>query len=64
MKDDIEEKTAKLPDFPKMYREGRVTGTREMNVSDSYIVVYSETLELIKILRVLHGAQKWPADND
>ena len=62
--DDIREKAAKLPEFPKMYRLGRVEGTREMNVGDNYIVIYSENPDVIKILRVLHGARQWPVDEE
>ncbi|MFK3668278.1 type II toxin-antitoxin system RelE/ParE family toxin [Ochrobactrum teleogrylli] len=62
--DDIREKAAKLPEFPKMYRVGRVKGTREMNVGDNYIVIYSESPNIVKILRVLHGARQWPDDEE
>lgn len=30
VKEDIEAKVAKLPDFPQLYRNGRIQGTREM----------------------------------
>jgi toxin ParE1/3/4 len=42
LKDDIEAKAAKLPEFPKLYRPGRVEGTREMIVWSNYIIVYQE----------------------
>ena len=32
LKDDIEAKVAMLPEHPKLYRPGRVAGTREMIV--------------------------------
>ncbi|HEX7329019.1 MAG TPA: type II toxin-antitoxin system RelE/ParE family toxin [Casimicrobiaceae bacterium] len=60
LKNDIEAKAAKLAEFPRMYREGRVPGTREMVVSANYIVVYSEDAFFVRILRVLHAAQQWP----
>lgn len=60
LKDDIEEKAAKLPEFPKLYRPGRVPFTREMVVWANYIVVYSEDALTVRILRVLHAAQQWP----
>lgn len=42
LKDDIEDKASRLPDHPKLYRPGRVAGTREMVVRSDYIVVYAE----------------------
>jgi addiction module RelE/StbE family toxin len=60
LKDDIEAKAAKLPEFPRPYRAGRVEGTREMLVWANYVVVYSEDPFTVHILRVLHAAQQWP----
>jgi toxin ParE1/3/4 len=60
LKDEIEAKTAKLPEHPKLYRAGRVTGTREMVVRSNYVVVYTENARAVTILRVLHAAQQWP----
>ncbi len=60
LKDDVEAKVAKLPEFPRLYRTGRVEGTREMVVWANYIVVYIEDPFTISILRVLHAAQQWP----
>ena len=62
LKDDIEEKVAALPEYPRMYRSVRVEGTREMLVRANYIVVYDVTVFTIMILRVLHAAQQWPAE--
>lgn len=61
LKDDIEAKAAKLPEHPKLYRPGRVVGTREMIVRSNYIVVYTEDATTETITRVLHTAQQWPA---
>ena len=62
VKDDIEEKVGKLPTFPKMGRTGRVDGTRELVALSNYVVVYQDTPDIIRILRVLHAAQQWPPD--
>lgn len=61
LKDDIESKAAQLPEFPKLYRPGRVEGTREMTVWSNFIVVYQHDAFTVRILRVLHAAQQWPA---
>jgi len=60
LKDEIEAKAAKLPEHPKLYRSGRVVGTREMVVRPNYLVIYTEDAEAVTILRVLHAAQQWP----
>jgi plasmid stabilization system protein ParE len=59
-KDDIEAKVAKLVEHPKLYRPGRVAGTREMIVRRNYVVVYAEDARAVSILRVLHASQQWP----
>lgn len=60
LKDDIEAKAARLPEHPKLYRVGRIEGSREMVVCANYIVVYTEDSFTVRILRVLHAAQQWP----
>jgi toxin ParE1/3/4 len=60
LKDDIEAKVAKLTEHPKLYRPGRVVGTREMVVRRNYVVVYAEDARAVTILRVLHASQQWP----
>ncbi|TRD17811.1 type II toxin-antitoxin system RelE/ParE family toxin [Palleronia caenipelagi] len=60
LKDEIEDKTSRLPEHPQIYRPGRVGGTREMIVRPNYVVIYSETPDTVTILRVLHAAQQWP----
>lgn len=60
LKDDIEAKTEKLSSHPKICRQGRITGTREMVVHKKNIVIYTESVGTISILRVLHAARSWP----
>ena len=64
LKNDIEAKTAKLPEHPKLYRAGRVPGTREMVVRSNYVVIYTEDARAVTVLRVLHAAQQWPPTQD
>lgn len=56
----LHKKIAALPAHPKIYRAGRVPGTREMIVRTNYVVVYKENSDAIIILRVLHTAREWP----
>lgn len=62
LKDEIETKVARLPQSPKIYRAGRVAGTREMVVRGNYVIIYSEDHQAVTILRVLHAAQLWPPE--
>jgi toxin ParE1/3/4 len=50
-----------LKKYPAMGRTGRVLGTRELVVPDTpYIIPYRVRRGAIEILRVFHGARKWP----
>ena len=50
-----------LLDFPGKGRAGKIEGTREWVVGDTpYILVYRIETDLIRIVRVMHGAQRWP----
>lgn len=60
LKDDIDAKVGKLREFPHLYPQGRISGTREMLVRGNYIVVYCDDPASVQILRVLHAAQQWP----
>jgi len=52
---------ARLASHPASGRPGRVPGTRELVVSGTpYIVPYRVRGETIEILRVFHGARRWP----
>jgi len=62
LKDEIETKASRLPEHPKLYKAGRVAGTREMVVRANYIVIYAASGHAVKILRVLHAARQWPPE--
>jgi addiction module RelE/StbE family toxin len=50
-----------LAQHPGMGRPGRVEGTRELVISGlQYVVPYIDQGDAVVILRVLHGAMKWP----
>ena len=47
--------------FPHRGRAGKKENTRELVLSPlPYIVVYRIAGDAVHILRILHGAQKWP----
>ncbi|UWU19029.1 type II toxin-antitoxin system mRNA interferase toxin, RelE/StbE family [Rhizobium sullae] len=53
----------RLLEFPESGRPGRVAGTRELVIPRTpYIAAYVAMDDKIRILRILHGAQMWPAE--
>lgn len=47
--------------FPESGRPGRRTGTRELVVNQTpYIAPYRLRGDVVEVLRVLHGRQRWP----
>ena len=61
LKDEIEEKAAKLPNHPKLYKPSlRVKGMRELVARSNYIVLYRETPALVEVVNVFHARQQWP----
>jgi toxin ParE1/3/4 len=50
-----------LGDYPASGRPGRVPNTRELVVAGTpYILPYRVRADAVEILRVLHGARRWP----
>lgn len=46
---------------PQIGRPGRCRGTRELVITGTpYVIPYRVRGEQVEILRVLHGARKWP----
>jgi toxin ParE1/3/4 len=59
--EEIERQVDLFADHPLMGREGGGNGTRELVVGRSpFIAVYRIKGKRIEILRILHGAQRWP----
>jgi toxin ParE1/3/4 len=61
--DRIRSQTNNLRDHPEFGRSGRLSGTRELVVAGtSFLVIYRirRQPQQIEILRVIHGAQRWP----
>lgn len=54
-----------LSNQPHLGRQGRVSGTRELVITQfPYIVPYRVRENRVEILRVFHTARKWPEDFD
>ncbi|WP_137392470.1 type II toxin-antitoxin system RelE/ParE family toxin [Rhodoligotrophos defluvii] len=60
---EIEQQSDMLADHPEIGRVGRRRGTRELVINRTlFILVYRvrSRAKRVEILRLLHGAQKWP----
>jgi toxin ParE1/3/4 len=54
---------SELKTFPRIGRSGRAGGTREIAFPPlPYVAIYEilEAQDEVRILRILHGAQRWP----
>ncbi len=59
----IREQVEGLAKFPESGRSGRVEGTRELVIQRTpYVAAYRIAGYKVRILRVLHGARRWPED--
>ncbi|MBA3810250.1 MAG: type II toxin-antitoxin system RelE/ParE family toxin [Caulobacteraceae bacterium] len=57
----IEVAARRLADFPDSGRHGRIEDTRELVIARTpYIAPYRVTGDIVRILRVIHGARIWP----
>jgi toxin ParE1/3/4 len=59
--DEIRRQTGMLSSHPDIGRLGRVGGTRELVlVGTPYVAAYRVSRDVVTILRLLHGARRWP----
>jgi toxin ParE1/3/4 len=59
--DAVEASVRRLGDHPRLGRSGRVEDTRELVVGGTpLVVVYRIEADVVLVLRLLHGAQRWP----
>jgi toxin ParE1/3/4 len=56
---DIFNQTDMLATTPHMGRGGRVPNTRELVISEPFIVPYRVRGDEVQILAVFHGARRW-----
>lgn len=55
------EAAARLLEHPDLGRPGRVADTREWLVHTNYVLIYDQSDDRIRILRILHSARQWPS---
>jgi len=61
--DRISKAVSSLKKSPGIGRPGRIEGTRELVIDRTpYIAAYSIVGKIVRVLRVLHGAQLWPEE--
>jgi toxin ParE1/3/4 len=58
--DEIESQVERLREYPHSGRSGRLKGTRELIVTGTPFVVVYAVKGTVTLLRVVHGAQRWP----
>jgi addiction module RelE/StbE family toxin len=57
----IHEAVSRLSRFPQLGRPGKKAGTRELVIAGlPYLAVYRVHENVVELLRILHGAQRWP----
>lgn len=56
------DRTAQLLTHPMIGRPGRVESTRELVVQHNYLLIYDVSGSMVRILRILHAAQRWPEE--
>ncbi len=57
----ILESAEKLRTTPNIGRPGRLYGTRELVITGTpFIILYRVRDGVIEILRIIHGARRWP----
>ena len=53
-----------LREYPLAGREGRLERTRELVIANTpFVAIYLVQQPAVLVLRILHGAQQWPAAN-
>ena len=58
---DILEAVKALTTLANRGRPGRVEGTRELVLTPlPFLAIYEVDREQVRVLRILHGAQRWP----
>ena len=61
MRKRLEAAGARILTQPRMGRIGKLAGSRECVVPrNPYLLVYRLQADVVQILRVMHGAQRWP----
>jgi len=51
---------ARLAEYPKLGRPGKIPGTRELIPHESYRLVYEIERETVWVLALVHAARQWP----
>lgn len=57
----FEKKADAITENPKLFKAGRMKGTREAVVHPNHVLVCEVSADTVTVLRVLHTSQAWPA---
>lgn len=58
--DQIVDAVVPASEHPYIFREGRVSGTREIVAHPNYIVVYRVAADAIIVVQVIHAREQYP----
>ena len=57
----FEKKADAITENSKLFKAGRMKGTREAVVHPNHVLVYEVSADTVTVLRMLHTSQAWPA---
>lgn len=60
----VSDAAARLADHPMLGRAGKIQGTRELVLHESYRLVYEIGGETVWMLALVHTARRWPLVRD
>ena len=55
---------ARLSEHPKLGKQGKIPGTRELIPHESYRLVYEIDQQTVWVLALVHTARQWPPVRD
>ncbi|WEK47198.1 MAG: type II toxin-antitoxin system RelE/ParE family toxin [Candidatus Andeanibacterium colombiense] len=60
LRDRLRSCAERLSDYPYMFPEGRVPGTREALAHPNYILIYRVRADTVEMLGVVHARRQYP----
>lgn len=58
--EDFRDKARRAAQNPRIYKQCRYQGTREIVIRPNYVMVYRILQDSVEILRIIHARRLWP----